>query len=143
MADVVCMGELLIDFVPTESGVSLLEAPAFKKAPGGAPANVAVGLSRLGIKSAFMGKVGDDDFGSFLTQTLEENGVDTEPLVYSKEARTALAFVSLTADGERDFMFYRHPSADMLFEPHEVNAKAIRNAKIFHYGSITLIVEPR
>lgn len=142
MADVVCMGELLIDFVPTESGVALVDAAAFKKAPGGAPANVAVGLSRLGISSAFMGKVGDDDFGRFLAQTLEDNGVDIQPLVYSKKARTALAFVSLTAEGERDFMFYRHPSADMLFEPAEVDETAIRQAKIFHYGSISLISEP-
>jgi fructokinase len=142
MADVVCMGELLIDFVSTESGVSLVDAPAFKKAAGGAPANVAVGLSRLGVPSAFMGKVGDDEFGRFLAQTLEENGVDTMPLVFSKDARTALAFVSLAADGERDFMFYRHPSADMLFEPNEVDADAIRRAKVFHYGSISLIGEP-
>lgn len=142
MADVVCMGELLIDFVPTESGVSLENASAFKKAPGGAPANVAVGLSRLGVSSAFMGKVGDDDFGSFLARTLEKNEVDITPLIFSKEARTALAFVSLTTDGERDFMFYRNPSADMLFEPAEVDADAIRHAKIFHYGSISLIGEP-
>jgi fructokinase len=142
MADVVCMGELLIDFVPTESGISLQDASTFEKAPGGAPANVAVGLARLGVSSAFMGKVGDDEFGSFLAQTLEENGVDTTPLVFSKEARTALAFVSLTADGERDFMFYRHPSADMLFEPAEVDSAAIRQAKVFHYGSISLIGEP-
>lgn len=142
MAEVVCMGELLIDFVSTESGVSLVDAPAFKKAAGGAPANVAVGLSRLGVASAFMGKVGDDEFGRFLAQTLEENGVDTMPLVFSKDARTALAFVSLAADGERDFMFYRHPSADMLFEPDEVDADAIRRAKVFHYGSISLIGEP-
>lgn len=142
MADVVCMGELLIDFVPSESGVTLIDASAFKKAPGGAPANVAVGLSRLGISSAFMGKVGEDDFGRFLAQTLEDNGVDTKPLVFSREARTALAFVSLTVEGERDFMFYRHPSADMLFEPTDVDANAIRKAKIFHFGSISLIGEP-
>jgi fructokinase len=142
MADVVCLGELLIDFVSTVSGVSLVEAPAFEKAPGGAPANVAVGLARLGIKSAFMGKVGEDDFGRFLAQTLASNGVDISPLVFSKVARTALAFVSLTAAGERDFMFYRHPSADMLFELGEVDKASLRQAKIFHYGSISLISEP-
>ena len=75
MADAICLGELLIDFVPTVTGTDLLSAPAFKKAPGGAPANVAVGLSRLGVSSAFMGKVGDDAFGHFLTQTLAEAGV--------------------------------------------------------------------
>lgn len=142
MSNVVCMGELLIDFVPTQPGVSLVEAPAFKKAPGGAPANVAVGLARLGAAAAFMGKVGDDDFGHFLAQTLRQNGVNVAPLRFSGVARTALAFVSLRADGERDFMFYRHPSADMLFEPSEVDEAAIRAAKIFHYGSISLISEP-
>jgi fructokinase len=114
MADVVCLGELLIDFVPTVTGTSLIEAPAFKKAPGGAPANVAVGLARLGTPAAFMGKVGDDPFGHFLAQILADAGVDVGPLRFSDAARTALAFVSLHADGEREFMFYRHPSADML-----------------------------
>jgi fructokinase len=103
MTDVVCLGELLIDFVPTVTGTSLIEAPAFKKAPGGAPANVAVGLARLGVASAFMGKVGDDPFGRFLAQTLAEAGVDTAPLCFTDQARTALAFVSLRADGEREF----------------------------------------
>jgi fructokinase len=142
MADVICMGELLIDFVPTQAGVTLVEASAFKKAPGGAPANVAVGLARLGVSAAFMGKVGDDDFGHFLAQTLRRNGVDVTPLRFSEVARTALAFVSLTQEGERDFMFYRHPSADMLFEPVEVDETSIKGAKIFHYGSISLISEP-
>ena len=142
MADAICLGELLIDFVPTVTGTSLIEAPAFKKAPGGAPANVAVGLARLGTPSAFMGKVGDDPFGLFLASTLTEAGVDVGPLRFSSDARTALAFVSLRADGEREFMFYRHPSADMLFTPEEVDAEAIRRAKLLHYGTISLIGEP-
>lgn len=142
MSDVVCLGELLIDFVSTQAGVTLAEAPAFKKAPGGAPANVAVGLARLGAAATFMGKVGDDDFGRFLAQTLAQNGVEVGPLVFSKAARTALAFVSLTAEGERDFMFYRHPSADMVFEPAEVDEAAIAAARVFHYGSISLISQP-
>ncbi len=120
MPDVVTLGELLIDFVPTVSGVTLIEAPAFKKAPGGAPANVAAGLAKLGVSCAFLGKVGEDAFGQFLKGTLEDVGVDTSGLIFSKEARTALAFVSLRADGEREFMFYRHPSADMLYTPQEV-----------------------
>jgi fructokinase len=142
MADVVCLGELLIDFVPTVTGTSLIDAPAFKKAPGGAPANVAVGLARLGVPSAFMGKVGDDPFGRFLTSTLAEAGVDVGPLRFTDSARTALAFVSLRADGEREFMFYRHPSADMLFTPDEVDVEALSTAKALHYGSISLIGEP-
>lgn len=142
MADVITLGELLIDFVPTVSGVSLIDAPAFKKAPGGAPANVAAGLAKLGVSCAFLGKVGEDAFGRFLKLTLEEVGADTRGLVFSGKARTALAFVSLRADGEREFMFYRHPSADMLYEPDEVDLDLIQSAKIFHFGSISLIGEP-
>lgn len=142
MPDAICFGELLIDFVPTVSGVTLIEAPAFQKAPGGAPANVAVGLSKLGVSSGFLGKVGEDAFGHFLAQTLENEGVDTSQLRYAQQARTMLAFVSLRADGERDFMFYRHPSADMLYEPGEVPESYIRQAKCFHFGSISLISEP-
>lgn len=142
MPDVVALGELLIDFVPTVSGVTLAEAPAFVKAPGGAPANVAAGLSRLGIHSGFMGQVGDDPFGLFLAQTLAGHGVDISALRFSPTARTALAFVSLRADGERDFMFYRHPSADMLYRPEDVDINYVRSARIFHFGSISLIGDP-
>ncbi len=142
MAEIVTLGELLIDFVPTVSGVSLIEAPAFKKAPGGAPANVAAGLAKLGVSCAFLGKVGQDAFGEFLKQTLDDVGVDTSGLVLSEEARTALAFVTLRADGEREFMFYRHPSADMLYRPDEVAYTLINQARIFHFGSISLISEP-
>ncbi len=142
MAEVLTLGELLIDFVSTESGVSLIEAATFQKAPGGAPANVAVGLARLGVSSGFIGKVGDDDFGHFLVQTLAENGVETAGLRFSSEARTMLAFVSLRADGERDFMFYRHPSADMLLYPEEIDRASIGAARILHCGSISLIGEP-
>ena len=144
MTTVLAHGELLIDFVPTVSGVTLIEAPAFIKAPGGAPANVAVGLAQLGMSAGFLGQVGDDAFGHFLAQTLREKGVDVSTLAFSTEARTALAFVSLKADGERDFMFYRNPSADMLYAPADVDrhAAAIKAAKCFHYGSISLISEP-
>ncbi|PON81400.1 Ribokinase [Trema orientale] len=139
---VVCFGELLIDFVPTVSGVSLAEAPAFKKAPGGAPANVAVGIARLGGSSAFIGKVGEDEFGYMLTNILKENNVNCEGMRFDPGARTALAFVTLKSDGEREFMFYRNPSADMLLKESELDFVLIRKAKIFHYGSISLITEP-
>ncbi len=144
MPDVLAYGELLIDFVPTVSGVTLIEAPAFIKAPGGAPANVAVGLARLGVSSGFMGQVGDDAFGHFLAQTLQENNVDVSAVKFSTEARTALAFVSLKADGERDFMFYRHPSADMLHRPEQVDehTSLIRSAKILHHCSLSLMSDP-
>ena len=142
MVAVIALGELLIDFVSTKSGVSLIDAPAFLKAAGGAPANVVVGLARLGVPSGFVGKVGNDDFGRFLAQTLAVNGVDTSALCFSDEARTMLAFVSLRADGERDFMFYRHPSADMLLRLEEIDLDYIGVAKVLHYGSVSLISEP-
>lgn len=138
MADIVCFGDLLIDFVPLESGLGFADLPAFKPAPGGAAANVAVGLARLGTASAFMGKVGDDAFGHVLAGVLAREGVDVSPLRFEPRARTALAFVTLTAEGERDFLFFRHPSADMLFTPAEVDLSAIGAARIFHFDSISL-----
>ncbi|KAL9255159.1 putative fructokinase-7 [Drosera capensis] len=139
---VVCFGELLIDFVPTVNGVSLAEAPAFKKAPGGAPANVAVGIARLGGSSAFIGKVGKDEFGFMLANILKENNVDTSGMRFDDGARTALAFVTLRADGEREFLFFRNPSADMLLKESELDVNLIEKAAVFHYGSISLIEEP-
>jgi fructokinase len=142
MPDVLTIGEALIDFVSTKSGVTLREAPAFKKAAGGAPANVAVGLSRLGVSSGFIGRVGDDPFGHFLAETLAAEGVDVSQLGFERKARTGLAFVSLTAEGERDFVFFRHPSADMLLSPGHINPSYIKQAQAIVYGSIGLIVEP-
>lgn len=139
---VVCFGELLIDFVALESGVTVGEASGFQKAPGGAPANVAVSVARLGHESAFIGQVGDDPFGYYLESVLRAEKVDVSGLRFSHEARTALAFVSLAQDGERSFVFYRHPSADMLMKPEDVLLDAIDGRRIFHFGSITLINEP-
>jgi len=124
-------GEMLIDFVPTVSGVSLAEAPGFLKAPGGAPANVAIAVARLGGKAAFVGKLGDDEFGHMLAGILKENGVRADGITFDQGARTALAFVTLRADGEREFMFYRNPSADMLLQPEELNLELIRSVCIF------------
>lgn len=139
---VVCFGELLIDFVALESGVTVGEASGFQKAPGGAPANVAVAVSRLGHPAAFIGQVGDDPFGHYLAGVLKADHVDTAGLRFSSQARTALAFVALGADGERSFVFYRHPSADMLMRPDDVALGVIEQHRIFHFGSITLIDEP-
>ncbi|CAL9121285.1 probable fructokinase-1 [Musa acuminata AAA Group] len=135
-------GEMLIDFVPTVSGVSLAEAPGFIKAPGGAPANVAIAVARLGGRAAFVGKLGDDEFGRMLAGILRDNGVDDGGVLFDTGARTALAFVTLRADGEREFMFYRNPSADMLLTEAELNLDVIKGAAVFHYGSISLITEP-
>ena len=142
MVDVVSMGELLIDFVALESGVSVGEASGFQKAAGGAPANVAVAIQRLGKQSAFMGQVGNDPFGHYLADVLKADGVNIDGLCFTDAARTMLAFVSLRADGERSFNFYRHPSADMLMTPDDVATDVIDAARVFHFGSITLISSP-
>ncbi|KAK2658411.1 hypothetical protein Ddye_004944 [Dipteronia dyeriana] len=139
---IVAFGEMLIDFVPDVSGVSLAESSGFLKAPGGAPANVACAITKLGGKSAFIGKFGDDEFGHMLVNILKKNGVNSEGVCFDENARTALAFVTLKKNGEREFMFYRNPSADMLLKEQELNMGLITQAKIFHYGSISLISEP-
>ncbi|PIN01575.1 Ribokinase [Handroanthus impetiginosus] len=139
---IVCFGEMLIDFVPDTAGVSLAESQGFLKAPGGAPANVACAISKLGGSAAFMGKVGEDEFGRMLVDILKKNGVNSEGVCFDKNARTALAFVTLKHNGEREFMFYRNPSADMLLKESELKVEMIKQAKIFHYGSISLISDP-
>lgn len=132
-ANIVSFGEMLIDFVPTVSGVSLAEAPGFLKAPGGAPANVAIAVARLGGKAAFVGKLGDDEFGHMLAGILKENGVSADGINFDQGARTALAFVTLRSDGEREFMFYRNPSADMLLKPEELNFELIKSVRFSLY----------
>jgi len=139
---IVSFGELLIDFVALEMGVTVGDASGFVKAPGGAPANVAVAVARLGYDSAFMGQVGDDPFGHHLAEILAAESVNIDGLSFSQEARTALAFVSNTEDGDRSFMFYRHPSADMLMTADDVNTQVIDDSEVFHFGSITMIHEP-
>jgi fructokinase len=142
MAEAVCLGELLIDFVSRKAGVRLADAPEFRRAAGGAPANVAVGLARLGVATAFISKVGADEFGRFLRGTLEREGVDTSGLVSTTKAPTGLAFVSLADDRERTFAFYRNPCADALLAPGDLRERPWRGARVFHYGSISLIAEP-
>ncbi|XP_029128010.1 probable fructokinase-7 isoform X2 [Cajanus cajan] len=139
---VVCFGEMMINLVPTVPRVSLADATAFKRIPAGATANVAVGISRLGCSTAFIGKVGNDEFGYMLSDILKQNGVDNSGLLFDANARTALAFYALKRDGQAEFMFYRNPSADMLLRPDEIGVSLIKKATIFHYGSVSLIQEP-
>ncbi len=138
---VVCLGELLIDFIPETNGLPLCEVGAFRKAAGGAPANVAAAVARLGGKSRFIGKIGRDPFGDFLKRTLEDVGVEAA-LLESNEAKTGLAFVSLRSDGERDFLFFRDPAADMLLRAEEVREDWLADAAVYHFGSVSLISEP-
>lgn len=136
--DIICLGELLIDFVSLDRDVSLVESTGFKKAPGGAPANVAAGVAKLGVSSGFIGKVGNDPFGYYLKKVLDDLNVDTSYLIFDKYARTTLSFVAQKSDGVRDCMFYRNPGADMLLSSKEICEDYIKSAKIFHFGSISL-----
>jgi fructokinase len=136
------IGEALIDFIPDTRGVELKQVASFRKEAGGAPANVACAVARLGGASSFIGKLGSDAFGDFLVETLEREGVGTEHIVRTTEANTALAFVSLKADGDRDFSFYRNPSADMLLSEEEIDPAVFTAGDILHYGSVDLIEAP-
>ena len=142
MPKALCIGELLIDFVSTTPDVTLAAAPGFVKAPGGAPANVAVGLAKLGIDAGFIGKVGADAFGDFLRETLAQHRVNTDSLIADATARTTLAFVATRSDGMKDITFYRHPGADIRLSPDELDADAIQSAALFHYGSVSLSHSP-
>ena len=142
MPKALCIGELLIDFVSTTPDVTLAEAPGFVKAPGGAPANVAVGLAKLGIDAGFIGKVGADAFGDFLREVLQENSVDTTYLIAGEASRTTLAFVATRSDGMKDITFYRHPGADIQLSPDEIDTGYVQSAELFHYGSVSLSHSP-
>ena len=134
--DVVALGELLIDF--TDNGVSKQGNTVFEANPGGAPCNVLAMLQKLGNKTAFIGKVGEDIFGTKLKSVLKEVGIDTSGLVIDKDARTTLAFVQTLKGGDRDFSFYRNPGADMMLRSDEVNNKLIKNCAIFHFGTLSM-----
>ena len=142
MPEAVCLGELLIDFVSVEQDVPLARLPGFAGAAGGAPANVAVGLARLGVSTGFIGKVGDDPFGEHLRETLEGEGVDIRYLRRAPGVRTTLAFVAARSDGRKDICFYRHPGADMLLSAEEVNGECVTSARLFHFGSVSLSRSP-
>jgi fructokinase len=141
MAHAVCFGELLVDMV-SPADASLGEAGSFLKAPGGAPANVAVGLARLGVESAFMGMVGDDPFGHWLSEIIAREGVDTSHLFHSSTARTTIAFVATRRDGKKDICFYRNPGADAQMAPGDVSTVLFSNPRLFHCGSVSLSLSP-
>ena len=140
MYDVIALGELLIDFAPqskSETGYPVLAAQ-----PGGAPANFLAALNRYGYRTAMIGKVGDDMFGRLLLGTLQSAGIDTQGILKDPEVFTTLAFVSLDENGNRDFSFARKPGADTCLRPEEVDLSLLRQAKVFHFGTLSLTDEP-
>lgn len=136
---VFCIGEILIDFFCTDVDVDLVDGKNFGKQAGGAPANVCAAIVKLGGKAQFSGKVGNDSFGDFLKKTLDNCNVDTSLLLIDYENPTTQAFVSLKADGERDFIFNR--GADALIRENELNKEEIMKNNILHFGSATALID--
>lgn len=141
MSQLICLGEALIDMI-AEPGYSLGTSPAFRPHPGGAPANVSVAASKLGIQTAFFGKVGDDAFGRHIASVLAGFGVDTGGMRFDAEHRTSLAFVAVNESGVPEYSFYRSPGADMMYETGDVDTHRIRRSQALHFGSISLLDEP-
>jgi fructokinase len=137
--DVIAMGELLIDF--TMNGKSEQGNNMFEACPGGAPCNVLAMLNKLGRKTAFLGKVGADQFGSLLRSTLDTVGIDTSHLKEDESVNTTLAFVHTFPDGDREFSFYRNPGADMMLTEDDVNEEFLKTAKLFHFGTLSMTHE--
>lgn len=137
--DVVALGELLIDF--TEYGESTQGNPLLEANPGGAPCNVLAMLTKLGNKTAFVGKVGCDQFGEMLTTRVSELGIDTTYLYKDREVHTTLAFVHTFPDGDRDFSFYRNPGADMMLTDDEIPEELLKQSRIFHFGTLSMTHE--
>lgn len=142
MKKVISIGEALIDFIPQEKGVSLKDVSNFLRVAGGAPLNVAAAVAKLGGKSQMLTKLGVDGFGDHILEEVKPLGVDISKVLRTKEANTALAFVSLKEDGERDFSFYRNPSADMLLNASEIEEEVFEEGGILHFCSVSLIDAP-
>ncbi|MCM2535118.1 PfkB family carbohydrate kinase [Neobacillus pocheonensis] len=140
MFDVIALGEVLIDFTP--AGKSETGEVRFEQNPGGAPANVLSGLAKWGKRTAFIGKVGNDQFGHYLNSVLQKNNIDTSGVVFTDDVNTTLAFVHLDEEGDRTFSFYRNPGADMMIRESEIDLEILANSRIFHFGSISMTHEP-
>ena len=137
--DVIAMGELLIDF--TMSGQSEQGNNLFEACPGGAPCNVLALLNKMGKKTAFLGKVGKDQFGTLLRATLEDVGINTANLLTDEQVNTTLAFVHTFPDGDREFSFYRNPGADMMLTAEEVDEEFLAKTRLFHFGTLSMTHE--
>lgn len=138
MNNICCIGEMLIDFICTDIDTDLSNGENFKKHAGGAPANVAAAIATLGGNALFIGTVGNDPFGRFLKDTIESTGVDSSMMLMKNGTSTTLAFVSLQANGERDFVFNRGADAELCFG--DIDQKKIKDARIVHFGSATALL---
>ena len=136
------IGEVLIDFIPQQEGMLLKDVASFEKMAGGAPANVAATVAKLGGNASLISQVGADAFGQFLIESLQQLKVNTNLIKITKEANTALAFVSLTNNRERDFSFYRNPSADLLYKEEYIKSEWFTPGDLLHFCSVDLVESP-
>lgn len=138
MKKLIAIGEALIDFIPKQTGCKVKEVVDFCPKTGGAPANVCGAFTKLGGESNLITQLGDDPFGDKIWDEMEQYGIGTDYISRTKQANTALAFVSLEADGNREFSFYRKPSADMLLEPAQVKKDWFHDCFALHFCSVSL-----
>ncbi len=136
------IGEALIDFIPEVKGQRLKDVPSFTRVAGGAPANVVGAVTKLGIPSKFLTKLGDDPFGDYIVEVLDQAGIDTSNIERDQEGETALAFVSLAADGNRDFKFYRKNSADLRYNVEDIPTDVLDDCGMIHFCSVDLVESP-
>ena len=140
MYDVIALGELLIDFAAKETDVD--GYPTMKANPGGAPGNFLAALNKYGMKTAFLGKVGDDAFGKLLVKTFEKAGIETKGILTDPSVFTTLAFVTFSPEGDRSFSFARKPGADTRLSFEEIDLTMIDEASVFHFGTLSLTDDP-
>ncbi len=140
MTDICALGELLVDLTP--AGISETGMQLFERNPGGAPANVAAAGARLGLRTAFIGKVGGDGHGRFLRSALQREGVDLSGLMTDPSVSTTLAFVELDENGDRSFSFVRRGCGDTMLRPEEADEELIRSSRVLHLGTLSLTDEP-
>jgi fructokinase len=137
--EVVCVGEALVDFLPEQRGLAVHQVERWVRCSGGSPANVAVGVARLGGRSAMVGAVGQDDFGTFLRESLAREGVDVSRLRPTADGKTGLVFISLSETGERSFSFYRTRAAELFLGERDVDEAYLGSARAVHFGTNSLL----
>ena len=136
MYDIVALGELLVDFI--QEGINEVGHPVFSANPGGAPCNMLAMASKMGRKTGFIGKVGNDSMGKMLRNAIVSCGIDDRGLCHDDKVPTTLAFVSKTETGDRSFSFYRNPGADIMLTENDIDYDMIQNTKIFHFGTLSM-----
>ena len=142
MYKLITIGEALIDFIPNKKGCMLKEVSGFERVAGGAPANVAAAVAKLSGNAYFISQLGEDAFGDHIIDVLRDANVNTDYIMRTDKANTGLAFVSLKEDGNRDFSFYRNPSADLLLEDNILEENCFKDCGILHFCSVDLVESP-